>query len=946
MGKYRKFAITFSVIGLLLILTGVTYSFFNYTKTGLANNFRVGNISFNTSQNGNINLTNVFPIKSSELGTYVGNHDSVTVSITGNTDYSEGIEYLVTIDQVNSRVNGKKIPMSFTAEVNNVGTISNDYFNDRGGNSSIYTLYETGKILNGKYLLAGFIKSGETISGSITITAYVDADRIAISDTYLNGGDTSVEWVNGRTVFTTDEWRSFQGNNALSFKIKVEANEGIWVRDINEDTPSTCFTTSGLTTIYEYNSNRNSTDINNCVTYFTNKGWSVDTNNGETLEDFCAGTGTSYSADIQGYLDNDWFSSSEKAALEGYNIINNIGNTVFIDGYDESCGPNVAIPEIIDVYSYSYTISSNISQEQAQECSDFLGGELEWSCDHSNNETLEDLCANTGTNWGRTLQDLVNDDFGEYELSRLAEIGILTSEATATTANVKEINMNAFSNMNIKTLVLPEGLKRIGSYAFRDNQIEEVVIPDSVITDICVSHIFDMGVDITQGGKTYSCGCMATYVNDNDTVTISGYEETCPKDVVIPNKIDGKVVTKIGLSAFKQKGITSVVIPDTVTDIGDDAFRSNNLTSITLPSSLTTIGMWAFEYNQITSLVIPEGVTNVKQDAFYYNRITSLTLPSTLRYIGNYAFSSNQITDLVIPDGVKSISTRAFFNNPLERLTIPSSVTLIQSYDTFSLDNITYLSTDAPSSSNLHIPANGLDTLIIGSNVTNLPYCGYQENGCSINSLEISSTYILTKDYASYSTNQNPFVNRWKINNVKIGNNITRLGNNVFRNNTITSVTLPNTLTEIGTGTFANNSITSLSIPGNITTIGSASFLDNSISSLTISNGVTTIRNGAFSSNNLTTVSLPNSVRTIENYAFSSNDISTITVGNGATSIGESAFFKSSSSGYEGNLNLTSVTIDKTCSVLKNMSGYPFIGTTDQAGTTIYGSSNEVCDSY
>ena len=54
----RKSYLIISSILLLIGLFSVTYGFFNYTKTGLANNFRVGRIYFNTSQNGNISLSN------------------------------------------------------------------------------------------------------------------------------------------------------------------------------------------------------------------------------------------------------------------------------------------------------------------------------------------------------------------------------------------------------------------------------------------------------------------------------------------------------------------------------------------------------------------------------------------------------------------------------------------------------------------------------------------------------------------------------------------------------------------------------------------------------------------------------------------------------------------------------------------------------------------------
>ena len=98
-------------------------------------------------------------------------------------------------------------------------------------------------------LLVGYIApntssgTAEGIDATITIKAYLDKDKIGISDTYPSGdvshtegsneifdytNDTTDEWANGRTVLTTQEWNTLQ-NIGVSFKVKVEANEGIWV---------------------------------------------------------------------------------------------------------------------------------------------------------------------------------------------------------------------------------------------------------------------------------------------------------------------------------------------------------------------------------------------------------------------------------------------------------------------------------------------------------------------------------------------------------------------------------------------------------------------------------------------------------------------------------------------------------------------------------------------
>lgn len=62
-------------------------------------------------------------------------------------------------------------------------------------------------------------------------------------------------------------------------------------------------------------------------------------------------------------------------------------------------------------------------------------------------------------------------------------------------------------------------------------------------------------------------------ITDADEANIIAYTGT-DTTVTIPNEMGGKPVTSIGDSAFEQKTVTSVVIPDSVTSIGNSAFLS------------------------------------------------------------------------------------------------------------------------------------------------------------------------------------------------------------------------------------------------------------------------------------------------------------------------------------------------------------------------------------
>ena len=222
-----------SVIGvaiLVVAVVGVSFAFFNYTRTGTPNTIRTGTITFNSS-NSSMSITNVFPIAKSALSTDVNNVGTSTVTISGNTNYTNGIDFEVTAQEVSSNIGtaAGKLPISV-----NVTTSSLSNVTTKGSNSGSMTVnsYEDGStIYSGAVLASGRIPADTTVNGTITIKAYVDAAAVAITDTYDSsdpGSDnmgTTTEWVNGRTVLTTSEWNALSSTPA-SFKIRVEANEG------------------------------------------------------------------------------------------------------------------------------------------------------------------------------------------------------------------------------------------------------------------------------------------------------------------------------------------------------------------------------------------------------------------------------------------------------------------------------------------------------------------------------------------------------------------------------------------------------------------------------------------------------------------------------------------------------------------------------------------------
>jgi hypothetical protein len=101
---------------------------------------------------------------------------------------------------------------------------------------------------------------------------------------------------------------------------------------------------------------------------------------------------------------------------------------------------------------------------------------------------------------------------------------------------------------------------------------------------------------------------------------ISGVVDEDAKTVVLPTRIEGRSVVRIGCGAFSWcKGLKSVTIPTSVTSIGAEAFiLCYGLKSVTIPLGVTSIGEGAFSWcDDLTSVTIPPSVTSIGDGAFF-----------------------------------------------------------------------------------------------------------------------------------------------------------------------------------------------------------------------------------------------------------------------------------------------------------------------------------------
>ena len=139
-----------------------------------------------------------------------------------------------------------------------------------------------------------------------------------------------------------------------------------------------------------------------------------------------------------------------------------------------------------------------------------------------------------------------------------------------------------------------------------------------------------------------SCNTLKTIIIPNSVTSIGSYAFlscTSLASVTIPDS-----VTSIGDSAFHDcSSLTSVTIGNSVTSIGSYAFyECTSLTSVTIPNSVTSIGGSAFrDCTSLTSVTIGNGVTSIEDLAFYRSKLKNInSLNPTAPTITSNSFSN------------------------------------------------------------------------------------------------------------------------------------------------------------------------------------------------------------------------------------------------------------------------------------------------------------------
>ena len=308
--------------------------------------------------------------------------------------------------------------------------------------------------------------------------------------------------------------------------------------------------------------------------------------------------------------------------------------------------------------------------------------------------------------------------------------------------------------------------------------------------------------------KSGKCGDNLNWAIDesgNLTITGSGdmwgYDVNGPWGSSVKSISMSNGVTGIGARAFAGcNNLTSVTISKSVKTIGFFAFRScTALTDVTIGNSVTSIGSGSFENcNALKRLEIGGSVESIEARAFNgCKALMSIRIPNSVKSIGASAFyGCSDATDLTIGRSVKTIGNRAFCGcATLTSVTIPSSVEAIEEYAFWGCRAL----------ANLTIP-NSVTTLASSAfGLTNLT------------DLRIDMTTIGSQFSRSNTLKR-----------ITIGNSVKEIGQTAFLYcNALTDVVIPNSVKSIGASAFRGcKALTDLTIGNSVETIGFQAFIE------------------------------------------------------------------------------------------------------------------------
>lgn len=296
----------------------------------------------------------------------------------------------------------------------------------------------------------------------------------------------------------------------------------------------------------------------------------------------------------------------------------------------------------------------------------------------SGDYTFTDCTALEEINLPNSLASIPNRTFnGCTSLKAITLPGALTTlgyEAFANCTQLTKITIpgtitsfggSAFAYSGLTEVILKNGIREIGEYAFENTPLTSVTFPKTI------TRISGLG--------------------RSNITTIHFAEGAAPTEITI-NAFNGCKITtfdiptsviKIDSGAFQDSWIKEITIPDNVTSIGESAFSNTRIHEITIPETVRSLGFRCFENcKNLAKIILPDNLTELSFAIFKNcSELKKIQLPSQLEIIGNQAFTESAISLVILPESLKTIDYKAFAEcSQLRNIDLPPHLEIISDY--------------------------------------------------------------------------------------------------------------------------------------------------------------------------------------------------------------------------------------------------------------------------
>ncbi len=187
-----------------------------------------------------------------------------------------------------------------------------------------------------------------------------------------------------------------------------------------------------------------------------------------------------------------------------------------------------------------------------------------------------------------------------------------------------------YQSKELGVVVVPEGIREIGEFAYARSSVTEVLIP--------------AGVQAVGYGAFYHCDSLSgvTFLGPVEDVAANAFAHTLWLEKFFADgggEGSDFLITGGVLVAYRGEEQT-VAVPEGVEVIAAEAFKGHGeITSLTLPESLRVVGEAAFEgCSGLRSIQLNQGLEKIKDRAFSGCKAKRVTVPASVTEEGLLAF--------------------------------------------------------------------------------------------------------------------------------------------------------------------------------------------------------------------------------------------------------------------------------------------------------------------